>query len=109
MTWSPISFGLCPGDKTEDATQFFIKLANKVIDKWSNKQTGRCRERETNAGNIRQTKTEHATQFFIKLEYTALNEQIDRHRERENKTDKNCKCNKALYHAGQYTNTGHVD
>ena len=30
MTWSPVSFGLCPGDKTEDAAQFFIKLANKV-------------------------------------------------------------------------------
>jgi hypothetical protein len=30
LTWSPVSFGLCPGDKTEDATQFFIKLANKV-------------------------------------------------------------------------------
>lgn len=30
MTWSPVSFGLCPGDKSEDATQFFIKLQNKV-------------------------------------------------------------------------------
>lgn len=29
MTWSPVSFGLCPGDKTDDASQFFIKLANK--------------------------------------------------------------------------------
>jgi len=30
MTWSPISFGLCPSDKSDDPTQFFIKLANKV-------------------------------------------------------------------------------
>jgi hypothetical protein len=30
MTWSPVSFGLCPVDKSEDATQFFIKLAHKV-------------------------------------------------------------------------------
>ncbi len=33
MTWSPVSFGLCPIDKSDDATQFFIKLANKVIFK----------------------------------------------------------------------------
>ena len=37
MTWSPVSFGLCPVDKSEDATQFFIKLAYKVND---NKEVG---------------------------------------------------------------------
>ena len=44
MTWSPVSFGLCPGDKTEDAHQFFIKLANKVnsISIFSVNLTGNC-------------------------------------------------------------------
>jgi hypothetical protein len=47
MTWSPISFGLCPGDKTEDATQFFIKLANKVINGQIDRQKEVEKERQT--------------------------------------------------------------
>jgi hypothetical protein len=47
MTWSPISFGLCPGDKTEDTTQFFIKLANKVINGQRDIETDRQTDRQT--------------------------------------------------------------